>query len=274
MSASTWDDIIDGLRVHPGDNLLLSKRATRQTFGLTKEQALDELGTTKARLDVLQQRLFAERQRSVLLVIQAMDAAGKDGTIRAVFSGLNPAGVPVNSFKAPGGREADHDYLWRVHQVCPERGQIGVFNRSHYEDVLVVRVKQLVPDAVWKRRYAHIRSFEEMLTDEGTSVVKIFLHVSKQEQAVRLQERLDDPEKAWKFRKGDLDDRALWPKYQRAYQDALRETSTKAAPWFVIPADSNSRRNLAVAKVLLHVLDGMNPHAPPPEPGLEGVTVV
>jgi PPK2 family polyphosphate:nucleotide phosphotransferase len=274
MGASSWDDIIDGLRVHPGDKMSLSRRPTRHTFGLTKEEALDELGVTKARLDVLQQRLFAEGKRSVLLVLQAMDAAGKDGTIRAVFAGLNPAGVPVTSFKVPGGREAQHDYLWRVHQVCPEHGEIGVFNRSHYEDVLAVRVHHLAPDPVWKRRYEHIRNFEQMLVDEGTSVVKCFLHVSKEQQARRLQDRLDNPEKRWKFRRGDLDDRALWQKYQRAYQDTLRETSTKAAPWFVVPADSNSRRNLSVAKILLQLLERLDPKVPPAEAGLEGVTVV
>ncbi|MCU1358966.1 MAG: hypothetical protein JWN99_255 [Ilumatobacteraceae bacterium] len=274
MGTQKWIDIIDELRVHPGDKVSLAKRSTRQTFGLTKEEALDELSETKERLDLLQQRLFAEGKRSVLLVVQAMDAAGKDGTIRAVFSGLNPAGIPVFGFKAPGGPEALHDYLWRIHQDCPERGHIGVFNRSHYEDILAVRVKRLAPDQVWKRRYEHIRNFEQMLTDEGTSVVKVFLHVSKKQQAVRLQERLDNPEKIWKFRKGDLDDRALWPKYQQAYQDVLRETSTKAAPWFVVPADSNSRRNLSVAKILLQQLERMDPKIPPPEPGLAGVTVV
>jgi PPK2 family polyphosphate:nucleotide phosphotransferase len=274
MSSSTWDDLIDELRVRPSDKLQLSKRATKLTFGLTKDEALDQLGVTRARLDVLQQRLFAEQRRSVLLVLQAMDAAGKDGTIRAVFSGLNPQGVPVTGFKAPGGLEAQHDYLWRVHQACPQRGEIAVFNRSHYEDVLVVRVKKLAPEPVWRRRFQHIREFEQMLIDEGTVVVKCFLHVSKREQAARLQDRLDDPEKMWKFRRGDLDDRALWPQYQRAYQDALRETSTKAAPWYVIPADSNSRRNLAVAQILLQTLEQLDPQIPPPEPGLQGVTVV
>jgi PPK2 family polyphosphate:nucleotide phosphotransferase len=269
-----WDQIIDELRVRPGEKLLLTKRPTKSSFGLSKDEANVELAATKTRIDLLQQRLFAESRRSVLLVLQAMDAAGKDGTIRAVLSGLNPAGVPVTGFKAPGGRETQHDYLWRVHAVCPERGQIGVFNRSHYEDVLVVRVKQLAPQAVWRRRFEHIRNFEQLLTDEGTTVVKCFLHVSKSEQAARLQERLDNPEKRWKFRLADLDDRALWPKYQQAYQDAMRQTSTKTAPWFVVPADSNSRRNLAVAKILLQTLERIDPRVPPAEPGLENVTVI
>jgi PPK2 family polyphosphate:nucleotide phosphotransferase len=274
MAASTWDGIIDELRVKPGSRVALSKRHTKETFGLTKDEALDQLGVTKAKIELLQQRLFAEGQRSVLLVLQAMDAAGKDGTIRAVFSGLNPAGVPVTSFKVPGGREVQHDYLWRVHQACPERGEIGVFNRSHYEDVLVVRVKGFVPKSVWRHRYGHIRSFEQMLGDEGTTVVKCFLHVSKTEQARRLQDRLEDKEKRWKFRIGDLEDRALWPKYQQAYQDALHHTSTTSAPWYVVPADSNSRRNLAVAKILLKTLERLNPKVPAPEAGLDGVKVV
>ncbi|MEK7426191.1 MAG: polyphosphate kinase 2 family protein [Actinomycetota bacterium] len=270
---TSWDDLLDRLRVEPGEAVQLSKRATDDDFGLSKQEALAELESTTADIDLLQQRLFAENRRSVLLVVQAMDAAGKDGTIRTVLTGLNPAGVAVTGFKAPAGPEAQHDYLWRVHQVCPARGQIAVFNRSHYEDVLVVRVKKFVPDAVWRRRYEHIRNFERMLADEGTAVVKCFLHVSKREQAVRFQERLDDPEKRWKFRIGDLDDRALWPKFQRAYQDAIRETSTAAAPWYVVPADSNSRRNLAVAKILLGTLRRLDPKIPPPEPGLDDVTI-
>lgn len=262
------------MRVQPGASPRLSARATKERFELSKSDALDELERTKASIDLLQQRLYAEQRRSVLLVLQAMDAAGKDGTIRAVLSGLNPAGISVTSFKVPAGSEREHDYLWRVHQAAPAKGHIGVFNRSHYEDVLVVRVKELVPAAVWKRRYAHIREFERLLTDEGTTVVKCFLHVSKAEQAARLQERIDDPEKRWKFRAGDLDDRALWPKYQKAYEDALRETSTADAPWYVVPADSNTGRNLAVARILLGVLQRLDPKLPPPEEGIEHLRVV
>ncbi|MEI6496944.1 MAG: polyphosphate kinase 2 family protein [Actinomycetota bacterium] len=269
-----WQRTIEQLRVKPGEKVKLAKMATKSRFDLGKSEALDELDATKARLDLLQQRLFAEHKRSVLLVLQAMDAAGKDGTIRAVFSGLNPAGVSVASFKAPSSTELAHDYLWRIHAVAPERGNIGVFNRSHYEDVVTVRVKQLVPDPVWKRRFGHIRNLEQLLTDEGTTVVKCFLHVSKVEQAVRLQARLDDPEKRWKFRAGDLDDRALWPKFQKAFDDALSETSTAAAPWYVVPADSNSGRNLAVAKILLQTLERLDPQIPPADPGLEKITIV
>ncbi len=266
--------IVKQLRVAPGATLDLSKIATDATLGFHKESAEAELAETKLRIDLLQQRLFAEQRRSVLLVLQAMDAAGKDGTIRHILSGLNPAGVQVTGFKAPGGPEAQHDYLWRVHAACPAKGELGVFNRSHYEDVLVVRVKGFVPAKQWKRRYRHIREFERMLTDEGTTVVKCFLHVSKDEQADRLRERLDDPEKRWKFRKGDLDDRALWKDYMAAFEEAIHETSTKDAPWFVVPADRNWVRNLAVAKILLHTLERLDPEIPEPEEGLEGIQIV
>jgi PPK2 family polyphosphate:nucleotide phosphotransferase len=264
---------INQVRVAPGEKVDLSKRSTTERFGWTKDEALAELEHVKARLDLLQQRLYAQDQRSVLLVIQAMDAAGKDGTIRSILSGLNPAGVSVAAFKAPGGREAQHDYLWRVHEACPEKGMIGVFNRSHYEDVLVVRVKQFVPKAQWSKRYRHINEFERMLSDEGTTIVKCFLHVSKEMQAQRFQDRLDDPEKRWKFRAGDLEDRALWPKFQKAYEDVLEQTSTKWAPWHVIPADSNSTRNLAVAKVLLSALEGIDPQLPPDEANLDDIVI-
>lgn len=273
-SSRSTNALLKELLVAPGSTVDLAKRSTNATLGFHKESADAEMQAAKLEIDLLQQRLFAEGTRSVLLVLQAMDAAGKDGTIRNVLSGLNPAGIEVTGFKAPGGSEVLHDYLWRVHEVCPPKGKIGVFNRSHYEDVLVVRVKDLVPKARWKRRYRHIREFEQMLTDEGTTVVKCYLHVSKQEQADRLQERLDDPEKRWKFRAGDLDDRQLWKEYQVAYEVALAETSTTAAPWYVVPADRNWVRNLAVARILLHSLQRLDPQIPPPEPGLESVTVV
>jgi PPK2 family polyphosphate:nucleotide phosphotransferase len=266
-------DLITSLRVEPGARFLLSRHGTDDTFGWEKSEAKAELDKVKAKLDLLQQRLYAEKRRSLLLVLQAMDAAGKDGTIRSMLSGLNPAGVQVTSFGVPGGPEAEHDYLWRVHAAVPAKGEIGIFNRSHYEDVLVVRVKDFVPKPVWSKRFDHINSFERMLADEGTTVVKVFLHVSKDEQRERLQERVDDPEKRWKFRAGDLDDRALWPKFQSAYQDAIRRTSTAHAPWYVVPADRNWVRNLAVAKILLHHLERMNPKLPPPAVGVEGLVV-
>lgn len=265
--------LIDSLRVHPGKPLTLDDHDPSATLGWEKEQAKAELTDVKTRIDVLQRRLYAEEQRSLLLVLQAMDAAGKDGTIRNILAGLNPAGIEVSSFRVPGGPEVQHDYLWRVHAVTPAKGMIGIFNRSHYEDVLVVRVKQFVPKSVWSRRYDHIKAFEQLLGDEGTKVVKCYLNVSQDEQRERLQERVDDPEKRWKFRMGDLDDRKLWPDYQKAYRDALARTSTDDAPWYVVPADRNWVRNLAVAKILLHHLEEMKPQLPPEEEGIDGLVV-
>jgi PPK2 family polyphosphate:nucleotide phosphotransferase len=243
-------------------------------FGWDKDAAKAELDEVMAEVAALQERLFAEGTRALLLVLQAMDAGGKDGTIRTVLRYLNPAGVDVNSFGVPSDEERSHDYLWRVHHHAPSKGLIGVFNRSHYEDVLVVRVKGFAPEAVWRQRYRHIREFERLLGDEGTHVVKLFLHVSKGEQRARLQDRVDDPAERWKFRAGDLADRALWDDYQLAFRDALRETSTAAAPWYVVPADRKWVRNLAVAKILLHHLRAIDPRFPPAEDGVEGTVVV
>jgi PPK2 family polyphosphate:nucleotide phosphotransferase len=266
--------MIEKLRVKPGERIKLANRATDETFGWEKEAAKAELPKVLERLSELQGRLFAEEKRGLLVVLQAMDAAGKDGTIRSIFTGVNPAGVRVTGFGVPTSTELAHDYLWRVHAAVPAKGQICVFNRSHYEDVLVVRVKNFVAKARWSKRYAHIRAFEQQLVDEGTTVVKIYLHVSKEEQALRLQDRIDDPEERWKFRLGDLDDRKLWPKYMAAYEDAFTETSTKQAPWYVVPADRKWSRNLAIAKLLVKTLETMDPQLPPPEAGVEGLTVV
>jgi PPK2 family polyphosphate:nucleotide phosphotransferase len=267
------NDPISALRVTPGKSFSLKDRSTDATLGWNKDEAAAELAEVKQRIDVLQQRLFAEKRRSVLLVLQAMDAAGKDGTIRNMLAGLNPAGFHISAFGVPGGPETQHDYLWRVHAEVPPKGYIGIFNRSHYEDVLVVRVKNFAPKAVWSKRYDHIRNFEQHLVDEGTTVIKCFLNVSKEEQRERLQERIDNPEKRWKFRLGDLDDRKLWNPYQAAYQDAIERTSTRSAPWYVVPADRNWVRNLAVAKILLHHLERIGPQLPPPEDGLDGLIV-
>ena len=265
---------IAGLRVSSPKSFHLGKCDPGDKLGWHKETAVAELEHVKLQLDDVQQRLAAEAKRSVLLVLQARDAAGKDGTVRSIFSGLNPAGVKVTNFKVPAGREAVQDYLWRVHSACPSDGEIGVFNRSHYEEVLVVRVKGFVPESVWKKRYRHINEFERMLTDEGTTVVKCFLNVSKAEQAERFQDRLDDPSKRWKFRAGDLADRKLWPKYQDAYEDMIVKTSTSYAPWHVVPADHNWVRNLAVAKILLQSLEDLDPQFPEPETGLSDVKII
>lgn len=231
------------------------------------------LSALNRRLAELQENLWAEGKRSLLVVLQAMDTGGKDGTIRHVFRGVNPHGVKVWSFGVPTEAELARDYLWRVHDRVPADGTIGIFNRSHYEDVLVVRVKGLAPEEVWSRRYGHIRDFERLLADEGTVIVKLFLHISKEEQKERLQARLDEPHKTWKFNEGDLADRALWDDFQEAYRVALSETSTAHAPWYVIPADRKWYRNLAVSSILIDTLERMDPMPPEPDPDLDQVVI-
>ena len=225
------------------------------------------------RLSELQRRLWAESEQSLLVVIQAIDTGGKDSTIRKVFSGVNPQGVRVASFGVPNERELAHDYLWRIHRETPPDGHIKIFNRSHYEDVLVARVKELVSEEAWSRRYRHIREFERMLAEEGTRIVKIFLHISKDEQRERLQDRLDEPDKNWKFNKADLADRALWEDYQRAFEDALSETSTEHGPWYVVPANRKWYRNLVVSTILIETLEDMGPQYPEPEEDLDEVEI-
>lgn len=265
---------IDALRIEPGHKVDLRQRSTDDRLGLAdKESAGERLAELTARINELQARLFAESERSVLLVLQALDGGGKDGTIRAVFTGVNPQGVKITGFKAPTSTDLSHDYLWRVHAALPPRGEIGVFNRSHYEDVLVVRVLGLVPEQQWRRRYRHIVDFERMLVDEGTTVVKCYLHISRAEQAEVFRERLADPAKTWKFRAGDLKVREQWDDYRRAYEDAIEATSTDHAPWYVIPADRNWVRNVAVAQVLVDTLERLDPRYPDPEPGLDGLTI-
>ncbi len=213
----------------------------------------------------LQERLYAEGERSLLVVLQALDAGGKDGTIKHVFRGLNPAGCRVVSFKVPSEEERSHDFLWRVHAKAPAKGEVVVFNRSHYEDVLIVRVHGLVPEEVWRPRYEFINDFEANLAAAGTRIVKLFLHISKEEQAERFQARLDDPTKHWKFRRGDLAERARWDDYTAAFEEAISRTSTGCAPWYVIPADKKWYRNWAVGRILLETLQDMDPEYPPPE---------
>lgn len=244
----------------------------------TPEAPGDRVATEKAtaalkvRLGALQNRLRAEESRALLLVLQGMDASGKDGTAKAIFSAVNPMNVRAASFNVPTEDELAHDFLWRIHAETPPRGYIGIFNRSHYEDILAVRVRKIAPERVWRPRYEMIRQFEHQLTMGGTTVVKIMLHISKDEQAVRLQERIDDPAKRWKFRLGDLDDRKLWPTYQRAYHDVLEETSSPQAPWFVVPADRKWYRNFAVLTILVAALEQMNPKLPNRD-DLDGISV-
>lgn len=226
-------------RVQPGTPVELSEHDANSMAGFDgkKKEGRAALPELNLRLAELQTRLWAESNQSLLVILQAMDTGGKDGTIRHVFKGVNPQGVNVHGFGVPTEWELAHDYLWRAHRHTPEDGAITIFNRSYYEDVLVVRVHGLVPEDVWSRRYDHIRSFEKMLVDEGTTVVKLFLNISHDEQRQRLQARLAEPDKNWKFRKGDLDDRALWDDYQRAYEDAMTLTSTQFAPWHVVPGN-------------------------------------
>ncbi|WP_457637706.1 polyphosphate kinase 2 family protein [Oceanithermus sp.] len=251
-------------RIEPGSSFDPANWPTREGdgFGGGKKAARKELKKLGKRLSELQARLYAEGRRSLLIVLQGMDTAGKDGTIRHVFRMVNPQGVRVTSFKKPTARELAHDYLWRVHRSVPARGEIGIFNRSHYEDVLVVRVHNLVPPEVWGRRYDHINAFEKLLADEGTRIVKFFLHISKEEQKRRLEARLANPEKHWKFNPADLAERKLWDDYQEAYRVALERTSTAYAPWYAVPADRKWQRNLIVGRVLLETLEQMNPRFP------------
>lgn len=262
------------LRVEPGTRARLAERDPSTKLGAEKEESEHRLKELNERIDALQYRLFAEDRRSVLLVLQGLDASGKDGVIRRVFDGVNPTGVEVTSFRAPLGAERDHDYLWRIHAALPPRGKVGLFNRSHYEDVVAVRMHDLAPEAVWRRRYGHIRAFEEMLVDEGTTVLKVFLNVSREEQRVRLQERVDDPEKRWKFRRDDLKVRERFDEWLAAWEEALTETSTAWAPWYVVPADRNWVKALAVAELLVASLERLDPRLPEPEAGIEGLRVV
>lgn len=225
------------------------------------------------RLEILQEKLYAQGKHKVLIVLQAMDTGGKDGTIRRVFEGVNPAGVSVASFKKPTAEELAHDYLWRVHKHTPGSGQIVVFNRSHYEDVLVVRVHDLVPEERWSKRYEHIRNFEQLLVDEGTTILKFFLHISYEEQRERLQARLDNPDKHWKFSLGDLDERKRWADYISAYEAVLSETSTPESPWFVVPADRKWYRDLVISSAIIETLENLGVDWPEPEAELDGVVV-
>lgn len=258
---------MDQYRVQPESRVRLSAidPSERLTFNGKKETGEEELDRLNRRLRELQELLYAEGKRRVLIVLQATDTGGKDGVIRHVFRTVNPQGVRVSSFKAPSEEELAHDYLWRIHQESPARGEIRIFNRSHYEDVLVVRVRNLVPQEVWDRRYGHINDFERMLADEGTTILKFFLHISKEEQAARLQERLDNPEKHWKFNPGDLAGRKLWDAYQEAYEAMLSRTSTPWAPWYIIPSNSKWYRNLVIARVLVDTLEGLKMRFPEPD---------
>ena len=265
----------DRYRVRPSEPANLAKRdpADGAAFAGDKAAGIEEMKSLNTRLEELQELFYADGRHRLLVVLQATDTAGKDGTIRAVFEGVNPVGVKVASFKQPTALELAHDYLWRVHPQVPGNGEIVIFNRSHYEDVLVVRVRELTPETTWRRRFDHIRNFEQMLVDEGTTILKFFLHISKDEQRQRLQERIDDPSKHWKFAMGDIDERKRWDQYQAAYEEAISRTSTETAPWYVIPANRKWYRNIVIARILIQTLERLNLTYPQAEGDLTGLVV-
>lgn len=275
MIAVSEEGLMDRYRIKPGNKVDLAAWDPQEVaaFDGDKKEAQKLFATMVDRIAELQHVMWAENKHKLLVVIQAMDTGGKDSTIRSVFSGVNPQGVRVTNFKAPTSRELEHDYLWRVHPHTPGKGEIAVFNRSHYEDVLIVRVLGLAPEERWQRRYQHINDFERLLTDEGTTVVKFYLHISKEEQATRLQERLDTPHKLWKFNKADLKHRELWPAYMEAFEVMLEKTSTEAAPWYVVPANRKWYRNYVIGSVLVDLLESLDMRFPEPEEGLESVVI-
>jgi PPK2 family polyphosphate:nucleotide phosphotransferase len=238
-----------------------------------KEEASVQLAALARKLDNLQEVLYAEHRHKVLVIFQAMDTAGKDGTIRRVFEGVNPQGVRIADFKAPTAPELDHDYLWRAHREVPGRGELVIFNRSHYEDVLIVRVHETVPHDVWERRFSQINDFERMLAEEGTTLLKFFLHIDRKEQKKRLQQRLDDPLKRWKFSPADLAERKLWDQYMLAYEEVLSRTSTAWAPWRIIASNHNWHRNLMVARAIVRALEGLDLRYPEAPPGWDKVHI-
>jgi PPK2 family polyphosphate:nucleotide phosphotransferase len=270
-------------RIDPGSNFVIAKADTAATTGLVpnkgekngdlKARAEQELAADVKQIAKLQEVLYAENQTSVLVVLQGMDTSGKDGVIRHVFSGVNPQGCHVTSFKKPSEAEADRDYLWRIHAAVPAKGEIGVFNRAHYEDVLIVRVHDFVPESMWKQRYEQINNCEHYLTSNHMVILKFMLHISKDEQRERLQARLDDPEKRWKFQPGDLAERKFWDKYQEAYEVAINRCSTAWAPWYVIPADRKWYARWAIARVVRETLEAIDPKYPKAAGDLAGVRV-
>ena len=261
-------------RVEPGARIKLAAIDPDQSERyLRKGHVADELDAQRDRIRNLQARLYAENRQSLLIVLQAMDTGGKDGAVRAVFEGVNPQGCQVWSFKAPTRQELEQDFLWRYHAKAPPRGMVAVFNRSHYEDVLIVRVKGIVPEDVWRHRYAMINGFEHLLALNRTTVLKFFLHISKEEQKRRLESRLADPAKHWKFSPDDIRERAHWDGYMAAYEDAIGNCSTAHAPWYVVPSNKKWYRDLVLARTIADTLEAMAPEYPPAEAGLESVVV-
>lgn len=273
--ASNGKTLIDGWRYDGSSKFKIAKSdaAAKPLSTGSKAGDLERLAEIGPRLDTLQDVLYAEHRRKVLVVLQGMDTSGKDGTVRSVFREMDPLGLRVVGFKAPTPQELAHDYLWRVHAQTPGSGEIVIFNRSHYEDVLITRVHGMINAAECKRRYGHINAFEQMLADTGTTIIKCFLHISKDEQRARLQGRVDNPDKHWKFDPSDISERELWDDYQSAYEDAINATATPHAPWYVIPANSKTHRNLMVAEILLQTLDAMKPKYPAGNPEVAGLRI-
>ena len=260
------------LKVEPGSKVRLARISTTgDAAGWSRAKAKAEIARHVERMEKLQYLLFADGRQSLLIVVQALDAGGKDGVIRNVFRGMNPQGTSVASFKQPSAQEAAHDFLWRVHQRAPAKGEVVIFNRSHYEDVLVVRVHRLVKQAVWSRRFALINDFERLLVENGTRILKFYLHISPEEQLQRFGDRLEDPARNWKISESDYTERDLWPQYREAYEDVLMKTSTSGAPWFVIPADRKWFRDLAVSQIIADTMDEMGLKVPAPRVDLAAI---
>ncbi|HTJ24858.1 MAG TPA: polyphosphate kinase 2 family protein [Candidatus Limnocylindria bacterium] len=258
-------------RVAPGSTVDLRRIDAADTAGQSESDARDEILANAEKLRTLQNQLYAENRRSLLIALQAMDAGGKDGTIGHVFAALNPQGAYVHAFKQPTREEAAHDFLWRVHAVTPARGQVGIFNRSHYEDVLIARVHELVPEEVWSKRYDRINEFEKTLAQNDTHILKFYLHITPDEQLRRFKARLDDPHKQWKISEDDYLERAYWDDYIAAYEDALARCSTEHAPWYVIPANHKWFRNFAVSQIVVKTLEAMKTTYPPPRVDLADI---
>lgn len=266
---------MDRYRIPEGAKVRLARWDPADTSGFRgkKRDGLDELSKLRRKLDPLQELLYAEHKHAVLVVLQGMDTSGKDGTIRRVFEGVNPQGVRVARFRQPTPEELDHDFLWRAHKQVPEKGEIVIFNRSHYEGVLVERVHKLVPKEVWQPRYRQINDFERLLAEAGTTILKFYLHIDADEQRKRLTERLDDPSKNWKFNAADVQERKLFPEYMKAYQAALEKTSTSWAPWYLVPSNRVWYRDLVVCRILVEALEGLKMRFPPPAADLKSVRI-
>lgn len=266
---------MDRYRVQPGTRVNLKDwdPDDKANFEKGKSKGLKAVLKLSERLELLQELLFAQGKHKILIVLQAMDTGGKDGVIRRVFDGVNPQGVKVASFKVPTPEDLAHDYLWRIHKQTPGKGEIVIFNRSHYEDVLVVRVQNLAPPNIWEKRFDHINAFERLLADEGTTILKFYLHISADEQKARLQARLDEPDKRWKFNPGDLKDRALWGDYMHAYEDVLSKTSMPWAPWYIVPANRKWYRDLVIGTVLVETLEKLEMRYPEPAEDLDKIVI-